>query len=211
MNKTAINARQLAAALSTAIDEEHDDIIRVLAAHVDRDAIEIETDDDSPDDLGSEGVLWVTSTHTLLYDGERISQWTRCSRGCYGSQGRSELVNVWCVDEDTDGGDTLPEMVELLLDALGIEDDLPDVPEPDKATDTISEDPDGEYCVYWDTVLEDARPLKRYSTLEDAIAVRDQLDREFRQSNPSGGTTTYLCGYGVRQLIDGDWCAIEES
>jgi hypothetical protein len=101
-------------------------------------------------------------------------------------------------------------MVELLLDALGIDDELPGVPEPAKATDTIDEDPEGEYCVYWETVLEDAGPLKRYSTLEDATAVCDQFAREFCQSNPSGGGTTYLCGHGVRQLIDGEWCLIED-
>lgn len=167
---------------------------------------EIETDDEAPGDLGQDGVLWVTSTHRLIVAGEEVADWTRCARGHYGDQGRTEYIDKWTVEEDTDGGDTLPEPYAVALRALGLEDDLPDVPEPPKATDLHQPSDDGEYCVYWETVGDDEGPLRRYDSYEAALAVCDQYQREFsaRQQNA-------LCGYSVRVLVDGKWESAEDD
>ena len=61
-------------------------------------------------------------------------------------------------------------------------------------------DPEGEWGVWWDTVGDDAHLVSRHTTraaAEQAIAAHDW-------PRP-GDHTQYLCGYGVRHLIDGEW------
>lgn len=204
-------ARSLKALISS--DDDCEAGIRLICAAIkDTDAdIEIETDDGAAENLNNDDTAWVTSEHSLVIDGETVAEWRRCARGHYGDQGRSEMVGVWCTEEDTDGGDGLPDAVEYALDALGIEDDLPAVPEPDAADEEHAQDAEGEYAVYWETVGDDEGVLARYSDLDAARAVCAQWDRQFRQRNPSGGGTTMLCGHSVRQLIDGQWQAVEEE
>jgi len=205
--KTTINSDQVIGAIQHAIEDEADDVIRLLAQHLDPALCRIETNDESPAALDESGALWVTSDHTLLYDGETVAEWTRCARGDYGDQGRSECINDWCVSEDTNGGDRLPEMVEIILDAIGLTDPLTDVPEPPLADTIHAEDPDGEYAVYWETAIEGSGPARRYATLEAAEAVAEQSARELAASNPGH----LLCGYSVRQLVDGEWESIESE
>lgn len=199
-----MDTRQLAKTLAFAIDNEYDEIIEAMASHIDADLIEIETEDGEPESLDDSESLWVTSDHTLTYDGETIAEWTRCSCGAYGHDG------TWSVEEDTNGGDRLPESVATLLAAIGCEDTLPDVPEP-QADEQHRPDPTGSYCVYWETVGDDAGPWTRYATYEEAAAVCGQRNREFAAANPSGSGTTYLCGWSVRELVDGQWRAVEEE
>jgi len=195
---------QLAYSIREAIENDRDDVVDILAKHIIASACEITTDDDDADDLaGDGGAMWVTSTHTLTIDGVEVAEWTRCAIGRYGDQGRTEMVGVWCVDEDTDGGDELPEIVASLLGAIGMDDAIPDVPEPAEPNHPV--DPDGEYCVYWETVGDDAGPLHRYATQEEAEEMCEVYSRHFRAANPSGGGVTMLCGHSVRQLIDGRW------
>lgn len=172
---------------------------------------EITESDDGPDDMGSEGALWVVSNHALVIDGVTVAEWARCAMGTYGEQGRQCSEDEWCVSEDTNGGDRLPAMVEVALDAFGLEDSYPGVPEPTKADEEYETDDAGEYAVYWETVGDDAHPVARYATLKAAQAVCDQRNREFAARNPSGGGTTYLCGYGVRELVAGKWSRTEEE
>lgn len=71
----------------------------------------------------------------------------------------------------------------------------PAMPEPD---------PDGEWCVYWDTVGDDPGVIARYATradAEQAVAAHDWP--------PPGDHTAYLCGYKVRTLVDGEWVAAD--
>ena len=60
----------------------------------------------------------------------------------------------------------------------------------------------GEYCVYWDTSLDDSGPRERYETAEQAEAAANLANDDLRASNPGGNL---LCGFGVRQLVDGEW------
>lgn len=199
----AYDQSQIAESLKEALDEERDDVIAILSQHVDKSVCEIETEDGDAEDLSDSGALWVTSTHRLMLDGVEVAEWTRCARGHYGDQGRSEMVGVWCTEEDTDGGDELPESVGMLLAKIGLEDSIPDVDEPDEPDHPT--DANGDYCVYWETVGNDAGPLKRYATRKQAQDMCDVFERHFAQRNPSGGGTTMLCGHSVRELIDGEW------
>lgn len=197
-----------------ASEEDCDEAIRAVAAVIKESGIvvEIDTDDDGPDALsGGDYPLWVTSTHCLKIDTEEVANWTRCAVGRYGEAGRQCSDDQWCIDEDTDGGDVLPDKVAVALDALGVDDDIPDVPEPDKADEIHTPDPAGEYAVYWETVGDDAHVVSRYESLDAAEAVCAQRNREFAARNPSGGGTTYLCGFGVRTLIDGKWVATNDQ
>lgn len=202
----------LTEALSAAISDRDSDAAAAVARMLGGCECSISTDDGEPEALtDGDDTLWVVSEHRLLIDGEPVAEWTRCARGDWGEMGRQCSEDEWCVSEDTEGGDCLPDTVAAVLDVLGLEDDLPDVPAPALATDEHEESEDGEYAVYWETYLEDAGPSARYDSLEAAQAVCDQRNREFSARNPSGGGTTMLCGYAVRQLIDGEWCAIEHG
>ena len=67
-------------------------------------------------------------------------------------------------------------------------------------------DPEGEYACYWDTCGDDAHVVARYSTretAEQAVAAKDWPG--------PGDSTNYLCGYVVRELVDGNWVWPEEE
>lgn len=71
-------------------------------------------------------------------------------------------------------------------------------------------DADGEFCVYWETVGDDSGARSRYSTAESALAACALAQDGFDASNPRSGGVTYLCGFGVRQLVDDRWEEIAE-
>lgn len=214
-----VNISELANSLRTLIaaseDGNHDEGIRAVCAAIKAAGakVEITTNDDSADALnGGESPLWVVSEHELTVDDEEpVASWTRCAMGDYGEAGRQCSDDEWCVSEDTNGNDTLPEAVATALDAFGMEDELPDVPAPDLATETHETAEDGEYAVYWETVGDDDHVVARYETLEAATAVCEQKNREFSARNPSGGGTTYLCGFGVRTLDGDKWVRSEDE
>lgn len=165
---------------------------------------EIEENDGEPAALNNDERLWVVSTHRLLLGGECIAEWTRCASGSWGACGQA--ANAWVEEEDTNGGDTVPERVQVLLDLIELEDDIPAVPEPASADETIQPDPDGEYCVFWHTVFDESGNEDRYATQEDAEAVAAERDREFAAAHPG----QKIRGYGVRQLVNGEWVTIED-
>ena len=65
----------------------------------------------------------------------------------------------------------------------------------------------GEYCMYWETSLDDSGPSERYETAEQAEAAANLANDGLRAANPGGNL---LCGFAVRQLVDGEWVQIEE-
>ena len=188
-----------------------DDAIRLVAEALRRAGAvaEITEDDDAPDDMGSETGLWVVSSRVLVVNAQSVAEWTRCSVGGYGEMGRQGSEDEWCVREDTEGDDRLPETVAVALDAFGLSDVPPAVPEPEKASGFCAESSKGKYAVYWETVGDDERVVARYSDLEAAEAVCAQRNREFRARYPSSSTTAYLCGYGVRELVDDEWVSVD--
>jgi hypothetical protein len=205
-----MNASELANGLRILIGSENcDDAIRAVAAEIKRRGVRVDitSDDGEADamDPDHDTTLWVVSDRALEIDGETVAEWTRCAVGRYGEAGD------WCVEEDTEGNDELPDNVAVALDALGLTDETPDVEEPTLATDEHTPDPEGEYCLYWETVGDDAGPRARYTTREAAEAVCEQRNREFYARNPCGGGTSYLCGFSARQLVDGKWVTGEED
>lgn len=72
----------------------------------------------------------------------------------------------------------------------------PEMPETDDS---------GEYCLYFATVGDDAHVVSRFGTrerAEQAVAAKDW-------PRPGDGTN-YLCGFEVRQLVDGEWMPLGE-
>lgn len=67
-------------------------------------------------------------------------------------------------------------------------------------------DADGEWCMYWETALDDAGPRTRYATEEQAQAAAKIANIDLRAANPGGNL---LCGFSVRSLVDGDWVESE--
>jgi hypothetical protein len=212
---TATNVVELATGLKTLIETSEDGnqdaaIVAVCEAiKATGIKVEIDANDDEADDMNSEGShLWVVSTHRLLIggtetaEGEEIAEWTRCACGHYGQEGNQVFADSWTVDEDTNGGDQLPDAAAIALDALGLEDTIPDVEEPALASEEHEVDEDGEYAVYWETVGDDAHVVARYTTLEAAQAVAEEKSRGLAAKNPGGNL---LCGYGVRVLENGKW------
>ena len=147
--------------------------------------------------------LWVVSTHTLMLGEHRIAEWTRCGVGSWGGNGDTNLTapDEWDVGEDTNGGDTVPERVQWLLDVLEMEDAYPDVPAPTPADERIEPDADGEYCIYWQTVGDDPHVVGRYATADEAQAVAEAMARKLHSVHRG----QLLCGYEVRHFEDGEW------
>lgn len=219
---TTTDATELAAGLKTLIDASedgnHDIAIRVLCAAIKAAGfkIEIDVDDDSPDDMNSDGSYWVVSTHRLLIggndmiEGAEVAEWTRCSRGHYGSQGQRQLADSWEVEEDTDGGDKLPEAVGVALDALGIEDAIPDVDEPAQP----NEERHGEWAVLHknDYAVSDGRDtwgvVARYATQSDAEIACEAKWRGFTAATTQGSYGPEWC---VGHLVGGEWQPIESD
>lgn len=68
-------------------------------------------------------------------------------------------------------------------------------------------DPEGKWCVYWETSLDDAGPRTRYATEEQANAAAKIANEELHKRNPGGNL---LCGFSVRALVEGEWVADRE-
>jgi len=68
-------------------------------------------------------------------------------------------------------------------------------------------DPEGTWCVWWETVGDDSHVVDRYASrveAEQAVAAHDW-------PRP-GDHTQYLCGYGVRRLDDdGEWTTDDDD
>lgn len=72
-----------------------------------------------------------------------------------------------------------------------------------KLVDTAGKpDPKGEWCVYWETVGDDAHVVERYPTEDAARAAAEITSGELEETHPGG---RLLCGYSVRQLVEGEW------
>lgn len=65
---------------------------------------------------------------------------------------------------------------------------------------------DGEWCVYWETSLDDEHVVKRYATRGQADAAAERANDELRAHNPGA----LLCCFSVRRLDDGEWVEIDE-
>lgn len=162
---------------------------------------------DAPEDLSDDGRLWVTASRTLRCDSVAVASWTRCAVGSYGGNGGpGTRPDAWEVDEDTEGG-RLPDHIEAVLSVLGLKDEIPSVPEPPLASDVYDEDEEGAYGVYWATVGDDSHVVKRYDTRDAAIAVADQFSRSLSANHPG----QLLCGYEVRELVDGEWVRLDQT
>jgi len=141
----------------------------------------IEATDGSPEALNDDESLWVVSTHRLISpSGEELASWTRCAVGYFYYDGE------WVVEEDTEGGDVVPEEVEEILAELGLEDEIPSVPQPAEP----EEDPDGGWGLgYTSTDPIGALPTvpgRRYATREDAEKARAAFYRVMRVNYPGG-------------------------
>lgn len=68
-------------------------------------------------------------------------------------------------------------------------------------------DPGGEWCVYWETSLDDEHVVERYATRAQAEASAEQCQAELVARHPG----SLLCGYGVRYLLCGEWVRAEEE
>jgi hypothetical protein len=69
-------------------------------------------------------------------------------------------------------------------------------------------DPEGEYCVYWDTSGDDEGPGKRYASPEAATAAAELANQGLHKHNPGGNL---LCGYEPRRLVNGKWIGLDEE
>ena len=71
-------------------------------------------------------------------------------------------------------------------------------------------DPDGDWCMYWETPLDDAGPRERYKTRSQAEAAAKIANATLRAANP-GWNLRIFCGFSVRSLVDGVWTESDED
>jgi len=175
--------------------------------------IDIEIDDEEPEALnGGDEPLWVVSNRTLTVNGESVATWTRCAIGGYGV-GSHERHNAdtWLVEEDTEGGDVIPDAVKVAIDALGIEDDIPSVDEPDPP----ATNDDGEYAVLFrnnyavSTGEDDWDVVSRHEDKSDAERACVAKGRAFRASTTEGSYGPEWCvGY---LASSGEWLPCDDD
>lgn len=143
--------------------------------------ITIAESDGEPEDLNAPTALWVVSEHKLMLGHTPVAEWTRCSRGNYSPQ----QPYCWECEEDTEGGDYLPEHVKLLLQELGMGDEIPDVPEP-TAPEPCGEEDAGAAVWYSEWEHEEWRVISYYETLTEAQRAASISSNEFRAAYPTG-------------------------
>lgn len=68
--------------------------------------------------------------------------------------------------------------------------------------------PEGLWACYWHTVSDDARPVERYDSAEQAEAAAELKQDELEARNPGGGL---LCGFEARYFEDGEWVRRDEE
>ena len=69
-------------------------------------------------------------------------------------------------------------------------------------------DADGEWCVYWETSLDDEGPRERYASAGQAEAAAQRANAELRANHPGGNL---LCAFSARRLVGGEWIAAAEE
>lgn len=70
-------------------------------------------------------------------------------------------------------------------------------------------DPNGTWCVYWRSAIkEDEGPRERYATKEQAEAAVKIASRDLKERNAGGNL---LCGFYVRQLVEGEWVQDDDT
>lgn len=215
---TASDVTELAAGLRSLIEDSddgsHDAAIRAVCRAIAESGadLDIEQDDDGADALnGGDYPLWVVSTHRLTVAGDMVAEWTRCAMGDYGAGSHERHdSDSWRVVEDTNGGDRLPDAVAVALDALGLEDDIPDVEEPDASAEVE----DGEYAVLHknDYAVSGGRDawgvVSRHESEDDARQACEACWRGFAAATTQGSYGPEWC---VGVLEDGEWVPLPDD
>jgi hypothetical protein len=68
-------------------------------------------------------------------------------------------------------------------------------------------DPDGEWCVWWETAGDDEHAVERYATRDAAEAAAQRSQAGLKSRFPGD----LLCGYTVRQLVDDHWIEVDDE
>lgn len=66
-------------------------------------------------------------------------------------------------------------------------------------------DPEGLWCVYWNSVGPDSGSRERYKTQDAATAATELANAELKARHPGN----LLCSYEVRELVNGLWVGSE--
>lgn len=205
----AIDGPVLASVLALAIEDDRVDasVLAEMAAALAGDA-EIDSDDDDADDYYPEcETVYATSERTLTAHGVKIAKWSRCSAGFYNDDHPNWGRGEWVCDECTDGGDMLPDRVSVVLDAIGLEDDIPGIAEPTLP----STDDSGEWAVVHkndysvSTGRDEWEIVAQYETKDDARAACQAKWRAFAAANSKG---SYGPEWAVANLGDDGEIAI---
>lgn len=160
---------------------------------------------DRYDSLG-EAAFWALTSDRDDEDLHTLPGWPKCvcvacdcSEPATGTDDGGEEVCDACsnytTDDDGDVHCSNCEDTEVVSDSWGRS--ITRIKPPEEP----EEDSDGDWACYWKTVGNESRVVARYGTkesAEQAVAAKDW-------PKPSDSSTQYLCGYCVRELVDGEW------
>jgi hypothetical protein len=117
------------------------------------------------------------------------------------------IVQVWWYDDGDDDNrdlegpyDTREDAHEAAISAAEDADEGEGGEDADSVARRIlleragDPDPEGEYCVLWETIGDDSHVVARYSTAEAAEAAAELAQRRLEASHPGG---RLMCGYAV--------------
>lgn len=204
--------------LRDAIQQDREDVAKyctLLAIELGAE-IAVESEDPDEEDM-TEGdgprdrQVLTSQSHHITYDGERIATLTRESWSTYGSIDHPDTpYGEWTTDA-SEGDEEPSDAWRAVVAAAGIDDDEWDnIPECDEEEIVPpATDPEGEYCLWWSTVptSESGPTGDRYATLADARDARQLADHSLRTTHRGD----LLCGYGIGQLVDGEWVEVREE
>ena len=137
--------------------------------------------------------------------------------------GESEGEGAWFVrtSDDAGGSDDADDTAYTTRDAAAVAaeelaekmdegDGAPDAESylraADEADADAGADADGEWCVFFETALDDFGPRTRYATRDAAAAAARVANADLRAHNPGG---SLLCSFSVR-VLDGEWTEVED-
>jgi len=205
-------ADDIAEAMAMAIvaDEEEDAghlarlaILLGCEITVDSDDIDEEEYGDPSEYRGS--AIEATQTHRLCVDGHEAAKITREGISYHGAIDHPNTPGgEWTTDSSE--ADEAPNAAwEAVCQAAGLSGDWECPPCADEPPEVAPQtDPDGPYCLWWQTVGDDGGPLSRgdrYPTIEDAMIARDAAEHELHLRNRG----RLLCGYAIGELVEGEW------
>lgn len=150
---------------------------------------EVRVDEEDDEPYQEENKKWYAfSDYHLIVEDKCVAIWQKSSVGDWDENGE------WVVKEDKNSGSETPEFVKVVLDTFGIQDKIPEIPEPEPIAPGVQgrwvvsrREYQGEYW-YIEGFFKDKKTAKSYTA---------QCERQFIRRN---GKNAFGPEYEVKKI-----------